>query len=52
MHRQALAALEFDVVDLQRDLGICACVARLRYKHVPYQLRAFGNFGSVGGLDV
>ncbi len=50
MDRHALAALQLDVVKLERYLRILARPARLHADHMAHQLRPLGNLGSFGGL--
>jgi hypothetical protein len=50
MDWHALAAFQFDVVKLERHLGILASPARLRAEHMAHQLRTLGNLDSVGSL--
>jgi hypothetical protein len=51
MDRQALAALQFEVVKLEGYLGVLTSRARLRADHAAYQFRPLGNLGSVGSLS-
>ena len=47
MDRQALAAFQLDVVKLEHELGIGTLPAGLHREHMTYELRTFGNVGSV-----
>jgi hypothetical protein len=50
MNWQVLPALQFEVVKLERHLGIVARCARFRGEHMTHQLRSLRNLGSVGSL--
>jgi hypothetical protein len=50
MDRHAFAALQLNVVKLQRQLGILSRLARLHGDDMAHQFRSLGNLGSVRSL--
>lgn len=51
MNREALAALQFEMVDQECYLGVVAAATRLCADDMADELRASGDFGSIGCLD-
>jgi hypothetical protein len=50
MDRHGFAALQLNMIKLQRQLRILARLAGLRGDHMAHQFRPFGNVGSVWSL--